>query len=95
MRKMYLILCCIAAAILLTFGCISVFDTDATQSEVQQRQLKTFPEFSVPDILKGNFWKELVLYYDDTFPARETLLERDWLVNAFFDFGDLKLEQDP
>lgn len=91
MKTIYQAFCGMLAVLLLTVGCISLFDRDATVSEIEERQLKTFPKFTISDFLKGTFQEELEAYYADTFPGRESLLEGDGIVSAFFDFSDLTL----
>lgn len=92
MGKIYQILCGLLILMLLVFGAISLFDKDASASEVEQRDLKSFPQITVSGIFSGSFAGELEAYYADTFPGREKLLERDGIVSAFFDFSDLELE---
>lgn len=92
MRKIYNILCGLLVLLLLIFGCISLFDQDAVASELEQRELKSFPKVSISGILSGSFAEELDTYFADTFPGREKLMEMDGIVSVFFDFGDLELE---
>ncbi len=92
MRKIYNILCGLLILLLLIFSCISLFDQDASASELEQRELKSFPKITFSGILSGSFGEELDNYYADTFPWRENLLELDGIVSVFFDFGDLELE---
>ena len=91
MNRIYHVICLILVLFLLVMGCISLFDRDATVSVVQDRQLKTFPEFRFTDILKGAFLEKVEEYYSDTFPGREALLEKDGIVSKFFDFSGLRL----
>lgn len=92
MGKIYHILWGLLILLLLTFGAISLFDKDARTSELEQRELKTFPKVTVSGILTGSFLEELENYYADTFPGREKLLERDGIVSNLFDFRDVELE---
>ena len=91
MNRIYNVICGLLVLLLLAVGGISLFDRDATASEVQERELRSFPEFSVAGYLKGTFLNELEAYYADTFPGRETLLKGDGIVSTFFDFSDLTL----
>jgi hypothetical protein len=93
MKNIYIALCGLLVLLLLVFGGISLIDRDAVSSEMEERELKTFPAFSVSGLLSGSFGRELEEYYADTFPGREGLLESDGIVSTFFDFGDLKLEE--
>ena len=92
MKRIYMIACGLLALFLLVFGCISLFDKDVAASELEQRELKSFPKITVSGILSGSFARELDAYFADTFPGREKLLEQDGIVSVFFDFGDLELE---
>ena len=92
MKRFYMILCGLLALLLLVFGAISLFDRDADWSEIQQRELKTFPQWSVSEFVSGNFLENLQAYYAETFPGRDRLLDADGIVSTFFDFGGLTLE---
>ena len=92
MKRFYMILCGLLALLLLIFGAISLFDRDADWSEIQQRELKTFPQWSVSEFLSGSFLDNLQAYYAETFPGRDRLLDADCIVSTFFDFGGLTLE---
>ena len=92
MKRFYMILCGLLALLLLVFGAISLFDRDADWSEIQQRELKTFPQWSVSEFLSGSFMENLQAYYAETFPGRDSLLDADGIVSTFFDFGGLTLE---
>ena len=92
MGKIFNILCGLLILLLLVFGCISLFDKDAVSSEAEQRELNTFPKITFSGIFSGSWAEELEVYYADTFPGREQLLERDGIVSTFFDFSDLMFE---
>jgi hypothetical protein len=91
MNRIYHVICLLLVLFLLVVGSISLFDRDATVSVVQDRQLKTLPEFRFTEFLKGTFQEKMEEYYADTFPGREALLEKDGIVSKFFDFSGLKL----
>ena len=91
MKIIYNAFCGLLVMLLLVIGCVSLVDQDATFSQLEERQLKTFPRFTVSGFLSGMFQQELDAYYADTFPGRESLLEADGVVSAFFDFSDLIL----
>ena len=92
MKRFYMILCGLLALLLLVFGAISLFDRDADWSEIQQRELKAFPQWSVSEFLSGSFLENLQAYYAEAFPGRDRLLDADGIVSTFFDFGGLTLE---
>ncbi len=54
---------------------VSVFDTDKTVSEKENRALATFPEFSLSAVFSGQFSGDFEEYYSDTFPLRDVLLD--------------------
>ena len=89
MKSYYHIFCGILVLLLLVVGSISLFDRDATESVIQERQLKTFPKFTFSGFITGAFMDELEAYYADTFPGREALLEGDSIVSNLFDFSDI------
>ena len=91
MNRIYNVICVLLVLLLLLVGGISLVDRDATVSEIQERELRSLPEFTVAGFLKGTFLEELEAYYADTFPGRETLLKGDGIVSTFFDFSDLTL----
>ena len=95
MHRFYHILCAVLVLLLLTIGSISVFDRDATLSRIQDRELKSFPKFSLSGYISGSFQEELDAYYADTFPGRESLLEQDGIISSLFDFSDLDIEDKP
>lgn len=86
MKKIYHILCVLLVVALLIFGCISLIDRDAAYSELEDRELRTFPDCTISSLFDGSFLRELQAYYGDTFPGRESLLEGDSIVNSFFYF---------
>ena len=53
----------------------SAFDTDATVSDDEQRELATMPALSLRSVLSGDFGAGFETYYADTFPFREKLLQ--------------------
>jgi hypothetical protein len=93
MNPVYRVMCILLALMLLVVAGISLFDRDATISEVQDRELMTFPKVTVSGLLNGNFLEELSVYYADTFPGREALLKGDGIVSKFFYLSDIKLEE--
>lgn len=62
----------------------SVFDVDATVSENEQRVLETMPELSLRSVLSGDFESGFEVYYSDTFPFRENLLQASRFVNGLY-----------
>lgn len=86
MNKLYNLLCGMLLIFLMIMGCISLFDKDATFSEHEQRELRTFPQVSFTALFNGEFTAQLEEYYADTFPGREGMVEKDGLYDFFFGF---------
>lgn len=78
----------------LLVGLISTFDKDATYSEAEKRPLKTRPKMTVSGLLDGSYFDKYREYYADTFPNRETLMESNTTLNAFYYFSALSSEDD-
>ena len=87
MRKIYTALCGVLLAVLLLIGLISGFDKDAWYSEKEERSLAEFPKLTVSGLLDGSFCRELSVYYTDTFPGREDMLETLEKLESFYVFG--------
>ena len=78
----------------LLVGLISTFDKDATYSEAEKRPLKAQPKLTVSGLLDGSYFDKYREYYADTFPNRETLMESNTTLNAFYYFSALSSEDD-
>ena len=87
MKRLYNIFCGLLVLVLLFVGVVSLFDIDLTFSEIENRDLKTFPKFSLLSLMDGSFAASLQEYYADTFPGREGLAERYDVLNGFYTFG--------
>ncbi len=72
------------AVSLITFGAVSAFDTDKTVSQKENRNLASFPEFSVKTVFDGSFAKNFDEYYADTFPLRDSFLTVNAKLSDFF-----------
>ena len=62
----------------------SAFDTDATVSDDEQRELATMPALSLRSVLSGDFGAGFETYYADTFPFREKLLNSSRWINGLY-----------
>lgn len=60
--------------VIITLFLISVFDTDKTVSQKENRALKQRPKFTVSAVLDGKYFSEFEEYYQDTFPYRDEFL---------------------
>lgn len=61
-------------AVTMFFFVFSIFDTDATVSEQENRKLAAKPAFSVSSLMAGEYIPKLESYYSDTFPMRNFFL---------------------
>ena len=89
MKRIYTILCGIVLAAMLLVGLISTFDKDATFSEDENRKLKTRPKLTFSGLLDGSYNSDYWDYYADTFPGRESLMDKNVALNGFYYFGGL------
>lgn len=60
----------------------SLFDTDKTVSESENRMLASFPKPSVKTVFDGSFMTGFETYYADTFPHREEFLRAHQKLSA-------------
>jgi hypothetical protein len=86
MKQFYNILCGLLVLILLVTGMISFFDKDTAFSQIENRDLKTFPSITFSGLMDGSFFADLTAYYADTFPGREGMMNKN-LLDAFYCFG--------
>ena len=61
-------------AVTMFFFVFSIFDTDATVSEQENRKLATKPAFTVSSLFAGEYIPKVEEYYSDTFPLRNFFL---------------------
>lgn len=87
MRKIYTGLCGTLLAVILLIGLISGFDKDAWYSDKEQRSLAEFPKMTFSGLLDGSFYRDLSVYYTDTFPGREDMLNTLEKMKGFYVFG--------
>lgn len=71
-------------ATLFTFFFYSIFDTDKTVSETENRALAKRPKATVSTIFDGSYMTDFESYYTDTFPFRDTFLAVNRKLSAFF-----------
>ncbi len=55
-------------------GVLSLTVEKPEVSEVEKRDLATFPEFTFESLFSGNYTEQLSMYFADTFPMRDTLV---------------------
>lgn len=88
MHKIYICLFC-----LLFVAMVIVFNTfpRSTFSELEKRELSTFPEFSADKLSGGVFTSEISKWYSDSEPFRDELM---WLSMTLKDYTALRLGND-
>ncbi len=63
-----------------------------TVSQVENRNLTTFPELTLETFLNGQFFSDVSLWYADTFPFREQLVSLDQVMESAFGLtGDVQM----
>ena len=63
-------------------------------SFTEKRTLAEFPEFSLEDLFSGAYFKNLALWYSDTFPGREEWLHMQDRIQEFYGNTDIALSGD-
>ncbi len=76
-KALYVVSIVLVALSVLSFGIYSFLDKDVQKSETENRNLASFPEFSVEALLSGKFTAELEEYYSDQFPFRDFFISAD------------------
>ncbi len=71
-------------------GCVLGFimSLRPTTSESEGRELTQFPEFTWEAFLSGEYTSQVSLWYADTFPFREMLLDMSGDLKGFYGVGD-------
>ena len=64
-----------------SFLLVSIFDTDKTVSEKENRTLAAFPKFTFSALFSGEFIPEFEEHYSDTFPMRDRFLSLNEKIN--------------
>ena len=65
-----------------------------TVSYIEKRNLAEFPEFSVEDLLSGDYFDDISTWYSDTFPGRETWIELASQTKSFHGNSDVMIAGD-
>ena len=75
-------------------GCVLGFilSLRPSVSESEGRELTKFPAFSVESFLSGEYTSQISLWYADTFPFRETLLDMSGDFKGLYGVGDMEFE---
>ncbi len=78
----YLTVSLFMAALFVGFGVAQVSSLRPSYSEEEKRELASFPEFSVEALADGSYFTGISLWFSDTFPFREELVELNSRVEA-------------
>lgn len=78
------VICILFFAVLAVLFTVSLFDTDKTVSERENRALAQMPKFTWQAVADGTFVKDFDTYFADTFPKREQFLQINQKLSAFF-----------
>ena len=65
-----------------------------TVSYIEKRNLAEFPEFSVEDLVSGDYFDEITTWFSDTFPGRETWIELASHTKSFHGNSDVMIAAD-
>jgi hypothetical protein len=84
LKKLYISLLTVFLLLLFGFGLLSLVDTDATVSQVENRKLASKPKFTFSSVFDGSYVSQMESYYTDTFPLREQLLKVNKAMNHFY-----------
>ena len=81
-------------AVVLVGGCVLGFilSLRPAESESEGRELTKFPAFTVESFLSGEYTSQLGLWYADTFPFRDTLLDLSGDFKGLYGVGDMEFE---
>ena len=63
-----------------------------TVSYEEKRELAKLPEFSPDAFVSGSYFKEMDLWFSDTFPGREQWLQLSQSLSSLHGYGDLAIE---
>ena len=71
----YLTVSLFMVALFAGFGIAQVSSLRPSYSEEEKRELAKFPEFSVESLADGSYFTGISLWFSDTFPFREELVD--------------------
>ena len=81
-------------SVVLVGGCVLGFilSLRPSVSGSEGRELTRFPAFSVESFLSGEYTAQISLWYADTFPFRDTLLDVSGDFKGLYGVGDMEFE---
>ena len=79
---------------LLTVGCVVGFLTflRPTVSESEGRTLTTFPSFSLKSFLSGDYTSQVSLWYSDSYPGRDSMLDANGELKSLYGIHTVSFE---
>jgi len=76
-------------SVLLIFFVIGLaFFARPTESENEKRKLTEFPSLNISDLLSGDFTSQVSLWYSDTYPLREAMIEANSAFRSLYGIRD-------
>ena len=63
-------------------------------SSTEKRKLKEFPQFSFSALFSGSYFDDIGLWYSDTFPLRDNLMDVNARVSSLFGVGGIEVYGD-
>lgn len=92
-RKIQVLNVIVFGTLLLAGGMASLLMKKQTLSEMENRKLAEFPEYSDSALFSGDYFKEIELYYADNFPLRDQWINVSGKFRNLFGFesGDIKI----
>lgn len=90
----------LVASAILVLALLNVFQTDRpTVSESENRNLATWPEFKIADVVSGKYFSDIGAFFSDTFYGREAMVnfskELDKLKGFFDDDFSIIIDPNP
>lgn len=85
MQQYRLIGCLLGVALLFVGAFLGILiPLRPTISEVENRTLTKFPEFTLESFLNGEFFSDVSTWYSDTFPLRDRLISAEQKITALY-----------
>ena len=63
-------------------------------SDSEKRNLAAFPEFSFSALMSGDYFDDINIWFSDTFPFRDTLVNINSYLNGMLDTGNVEVHGD-
>jgi hypothetical protein len=82
--RLYVAVC---AAIVLSVTAMGIVLHRPSHSEVEKRDLATFPKISLAGVMNGSFFSDLMTWYADTYPVREQMISAEASIQDHYGIG--------